>query len=80
MNAQPRHKDCVNYVNGYCRLFNVRVNPNDPACPNFRPRVTAYPPQPYPAPPTLGRGLGMGIGLGLRRRRRFRHRHGRSWI
>ncbi|MCS7373831.1 MAG: hypothetical protein NDF56_02505 [archaeon GB-1845-036] len=33
-----QHKDCINFKQGICTLYNIRVNPNDPACPNFIPR------------------------------------------
>ncbi|RLI17337.1 hypothetical protein DRO44_03770 [Candidatus Bathyarchaeota archaeon] len=37
--SYPTHKQCANFKNGFCTVYKVAVNPNDPACPNFVPRT-----------------------------------------
>ncbi|MCD6096428.1 MAG: hypothetical protein J7J99_07725 [Thermoprotei archaeon] len=77
-----KHKDCANFINGVCRLYNINVPPEGPACPNFIPRrnlpqrqssapLIGYTPQPLPpnVPPVLPFS-------GFRRRRRYRWRRG----
>jgi len=75
----PVHGECAHYVNGVCTLYGVKMDPNAPACPNFKPRTTvgySQPIRPYPQPyPTLGPYPG-----GRRMRHRRRHRHGRRWL
>ncbi len=34
----PTHKECLNFRDGFCALFRVRVNSNGRACPNFVPK------------------------------------------
>jgi len=34
------HKQCANFKNGFCMAYEVMVNPDDPACPNFVQRTT----------------------------------------
>lgn len=55
------HKQCANFNNGFCLIYGIAVDPDAPACPNFRPDITEqtsanpiYLPFPYPsAAPTL---------------------------
>lgn len=76
------HKECINFSNGYCRLFNVPVDPDGPACPNFQLRSAAVGRVAVPG----GYGGSVGHPLMLpyalpprqrRARRRLRHRRGR---
>jgi hypothetical protein len=34
------HKQCANFKNGFCMAYEIIVNPDDLACPNFVPRTT----------------------------------------
>ena len=72
------HKECIHYVNGVCTLYNVPMNPEGPACPNFRPRqaVSAVPPP--PAVPQM-RWWPPLPGAGHRLRKRYRRRRGWGW-
>ncbi|HDN18059.1 MAG TPA: hypothetical protein ENF41_03260 [Candidatus Bathyarchaeota archaeon] len=36
-----RHKDCINYSNGYCTLFNIPVPPEGMGCPQFQPKLSS---------------------------------------
>lgn len=84
MSAGRTHRECANYSNGYCRLFNVRVDPNGPACPNFRPRQAVGEAQVQASHWPAGRAspppLTIGNSMGWRHRRRRRFRHGRGWL
>ena len=76
----PVHRDCINFVNGICRLNGAPVDPNSPACPGFTPKSTtktiqeeaAYPGarRSYQMHPMsgqaqpLGRRGGRGWGMG----------------
>lgn len=46
---QPTHKDCIHFMNGFCTLNDVPVDPNEAACPSFTPKGMMGMPQ---APPT----------------------------
>ena len=46
----PRHGECQHYSNGKCTLYNVPVDPNAPACPNFKPKTIR---QPATTPPSI---------------------------
>jgi len=78
----PTHKECINFSNGYCRLLNIPVDPDGPACPNFRPRSAtvsrAAAPESYSGsagrPPVPPHPLSPRQ---RRARRRSRHRRGR---
>ena len=84
----PRHKDCINFVNGVCTRFGIPVDPEGPACPNFTPKsqerymapttptsATRYPPT-IPIPniryPTYSMFPYRGFIGGRRNRRRRR--------
>jgi len=80
----PVHKDCINFENGYCRLFNIPVDPNGPACPNFKPKIgreaQALVTRSYE--PTVGNLPLIPYTSRLRRvraRRRLRRRRGRRF-
>lgn len=47
----PTHKQCVNFKKGFCTAYNIVVNPDDPACPNFTPETTE-PAQAIPRTPS----------------------------
>lgn len=52
------HKECAYFNGGLCVLNSVRVSPDGPACPNFKPRSTAMTPAPrrsYEGPRRLTR-------------------------
>ncbi|MCD6278457.1 MAG: hypothetical protein J7J11_02125 [Desulfurococcales archaeon] len=79
----PTHKECINFENGYCRLFNIPVSPDDPACPNFKPKkvmeAQVPPMRSYgnildSTPPSLPH---IPQPRQVRARRRSRHRRGR---
>lgn len=63
----PVHKECANFENGFCTAYDITVNPNDPACPNFTPKTTKQThaistPLPIPyqtGPPITYRGTAM---------------------
>ena len=80
----PIHKDCINFENGYCRLFNIPVDPNGPACPNFKPRIVreaqtqfmrSYEPSAV-SPPSIPYNT---QPRRVRARRRLRRRRGRRF-
>ncbi|RJS68291.1 hypothetical protein CW693_04745, partial [Candidatus Bathyarchaeota archaeon] len=75
----PTHKQCANYKNGFCTIYGIPVNPDDPACPNFTPKTmtqtagtpqTTYTPTQPPLPPQTANfpqytpGWGRGGGYG----------------
>jgi len=35
----PTHKECIHFNGNLCTFFNIPVNPNQPACPNFTPKI-----------------------------------------
>ena len=54
----PTHAECANYENGKCKLYNINVDPEGPACPNYQPKIlgSTYWQQVVPAIPTARRG------------------------
>ena len=73
MVGMPTHKDCINYSNGVCALFNVKVSPEGAACPNFRPKPQEVPEEGYYS------RVGYGGSYWYCMRRRMRRRHGWRW-
>jgi len=83
----PTHKECINFENGYCRLFNIPVSPDGPACPNFKPKTIRE----AQVPPTRSYGPTAGNLppvppipyvpqlRQVRARRRLRYRRGRRF-
>ncbi len=53
------HQECIHFSNGVCTFYNIPVDPNQPACPNFTPK-TAASITPIPAIPFKKVGLGYG--------------------
>ena len=80
----PVHKDCINFENGYCRLFNIPVDPNGPACPNFKPKIIretqALVTRSYESSTVNSPSILYNPQLRrVRTRRRLRHRRGRRF-
>lgn len=44
----PIHGQCANFKNGFCTVYNIAVDFNDPACPNFTPKALTTPMQATP--------------------------------
>ena len=81
------HSECINYFNGYCRAYGMPVDPNGPACPNFKPRsaptfrqTNFFPRQPIWQSRSMPSPYLGFRGLGLRRRRRARRRRRRGFL
>jgi hypothetical protein len=54
--AFATHKECAHFSNGFCTANGVMVSPNQPACPNFKPKGTTIAPRtekPYQQPRQL---------------------------
>lgn len=45
----PTHKDCANFIGGFCILYDLSVNPNGAACLRFKAKNTQL-----MAPPQFG--------------------------
>jgi hypothetical protein len=67
----PTHKECAHFNSGFCILYNIAVDPNQVACPNFTPKGTTSMPKPTQSyqqtwqQDIVGfRGIGRGIGMG----------------
>ena len=73
----PTHGECINYVDGRCTLYNIPVDPNSPACPNFRPKTVARPPT--TVSPMAGAPSPAPTPIPFMGGRRHRHRRRRRW-
>ncbi|RLE69439.1 MAG: hypothetical protein DRJ34_00815 [Thermoprotei archaeon] len=80
----PTHKECMNYSNGRCMLYNVPMDPNGPACPQFRPKTitTQYPNKFLAQYPSANIQYSGDIQprQGRRLRHRWRHRRGKRFF
>mgnify|MGYP000480480669 CR=1 FL=1 len=76
-----QHKDCINYVNGYCVLHGIPVPPNGQACPQFQPKQM-HPPiyRMWQGPRWIPPPMPMHRPRRMRIRMRRRLRRGWGWI
>lgn len=83
----PTHGNCANFRNGFCTLAGVAVSPNEPACPNFKPKSTmripeaeAYPAQPFQYPHACMRASGEMHGFPVYHARSYYRSQRRSFF
>jgi hypothetical protein len=72
------HKGCAHFNDGFCTFYNIPVDPNQAACPNFTVKGITSAPRPVTSYQQnwqqgvvgfrgVGRGMGMGRGIGMGR-------------